>query len=81
MKTTPCNTRWRVVRSATATALQVGTLVFLCPSLVLAYVDPVSGSIVLQILAAGLFAASLVFRRIRTRISGAFRTLLGRFRA
>lgn len=44
-----------------------GLLVFhlVSPSIAWAYLDPISGSIILQILAAGFLAAAATFRRSR----------------
>ena len=38
---------------------------FVAPRRAFGYIDPLSGSIVLQVLAAGLMAATLSFRRFR----------------
>lgn len=46
------------------------------PTLGWAYLDPISGSLVLQVLAAGFLAAAATFRRSRTW----FARLLDRFR-
>ena len=45
----------------------LGLVVFhlVAPSLALAYLDPITGSIVLQVLAAGFIAAAATFRRSR----------------
>ena len=45
----------------------LGILVFhlVSPSIAWAYLDPISGSIILQILAAGFLAAAATFRRSR----------------
>ena len=58
----------------------VAALVLLAtlPSDALAYIDPVSGSIVLQVLAAGFFAGSLAFRKVRDRLSQGLRAILRR---
>jgi hypothetical protein len=40
------------------------------PSLALAYLDPITGSLVLQILAAGFLAAAATFRRSREWVTG-----------
>ena len=59
--------RWMIVAGL--------VLVVATPSTAMAYIDPISGSIVLQVLAAGVFAASLAFRRIREQISQVFRSI------
>jgi hypothetical protein len=61
-------------------AAKVVLLLLLLPRTGLAYIDPVSGSIVLQVLAAGLFAASLAFRRLRLRIASVLRDVFSWFR-
>ena len=38
-----------------------------------AYIDPGTGSLVLQLLAAGLVSAALIFRRSIARVLGLFR--------
>ena len=43
------------------------------PTRAWAYLDPITGSIVLQVLAAGFIAAMATFRRTRTWIAGLFR--------
>lgn len=63
---------WRVTAAA--------VLVLFVPASALAYVDPVSGSIVLQILAAGFFAASIAFRRVRGGLVAGFRSIARRLR-
>jgi hypothetical protein len=45
----------------------------LLPTPAQAYLDPGSGSMILQILAAGLVTASVVFRRSIARVLGFFR--------
>jgi len=59
--------RWTIVAGL--------VLVVATPSTAMAYIDPISGSIVLQVLAAGVFAGSLAFRRIREQISQFFRSI------
>jgi hypothetical protein len=58
----------------------VAVLVMLTPSSAMAYIDPISGSIVLQVLAAGFFAGSLAFRRVRDGIAEGFRSIARRIR-
>ena len=55
----------------------MGLLVFhlVAPSLALAYLDPITGSIVLQVLAAGFLAAAATFRRSREWLAGFVRRL------
>lgn len=57
-----------------------GLLVFhlVAPSMAWAYLDPITGSIVLQILAAGFLAAAATFRRSREWFSGLITRLRGR---
>jgi len=43
-----------------------------------AYVDPGSGSLIIQAVAASLVGAALMFRRIREGIADTFRTGVGR---
>jgi len=62
--------RWRFAAFA--------VLVLLTPSSAMGYIDPISGSIVLQVLAAGFFAASLAFRRFRDGIAGGIRSVARR---
>jgi hypothetical protein len=52
--------------------LVLGVAVFhlVAPSLALAYLDPITGSLVLQVLAAGFLAATATFRRSREWIAG-----------
>jgi hypothetical protein len=40
------------------------------PRMAYGYIDPLSGSIVLQVLAAGLMAATLSVRRLRNWVKG-----------
>jgi hypothetical protein len=67
----------RRVRWVIATGL---VLILTTPSAAMAYIDPISGSIVLQVLAAGFFAGSLAFRRIRERIARGFHSMSRRSR-
>jgi len=46
----------------------------------LAYIDPLSGSIILQVLAAGALAASFTAKRIWSRLATSLRTVLTRIR-
>lgn len=57
-----------------------GLLVFhlLSPTFASAYLDPITGSIVLQVVAAGFLAAAATFRKSREWISGAVRRITGR---
>ena len=48
------------------------------PPYAAAYIDPLSGSIVFQVLAAGFFAAYLSIKRFRDHLSGSVRSLLSR---
>lgn len=59
----------------TAGTLLVALAVFhvVVPPRALAYLDPITGSIVLQILAAGFIAAMATFRRARVWVAGLFR--------
>jgi hypothetical protein len=43
-----------------------------------AYIDPVSGSIILQVLAAGVLAAAFTFKRFMYRIRHAARSIRSR---
>jgi len=45
-----------------------------------AYIDPLSGSIVFQVLAASFMAAYLSFRRFRDYLSGSIRNIMSRLR-
>lgn len=45
------------------------------PSLAYAYIDPMSGSIILQALAAGLLAALLMFKRFWYHLADACRRI------
>ena len=66
-------------RSPSITARDVlgGLVVFhlVAPTLVFAYLDPITGSIVLQVLAAGFLAAAATFRKSRDWISGVVRRI------
>jgi hypothetical protein len=42
------------------------------------YIDPTAGSLVLQVLAAGVLSAVAVFARLREGLKQAFRSLLPR---
>lgn len=57
----------RGVHALAARDVILGLVVFhlVAPSLALAYLDPITGSIVLQVLAAGFLAAAATFRRSR----------------
>lgn len=54
-----------------AADIALGVIVFhlIAPPFALAYLDPISGSIILQILAAGFLAAAATFRRSRQWLS------------
>jgi hypothetical protein len=54
-----------------------GVVVFhlIMPPLAMAYLDPISGSIILQVLAAGFLAAAATFRRSRQWLSDLFSRL------
>ena len=54
-------------------ALLIGCFLLVTPQPAQAYLDPGSGSMILQILAAGLVTASVVFRRSIARVLGFFR--------
>jgi hypothetical protein len=59
-------------------AKMVGTailLLALLPSPAVAYIDPISGSILLQILAAGVLGAVLTVKRFWNGLSGAARNV------
>ncbi len=61
--------------------LAVALLVSLiAPRRAFAYIDPLSGSIVLQVLAAAILAASLTLRKLRTWMGRTVRELFSRFR-
>ncbi|MCA9726086.1 MAG: hypothetical protein R3E12_01030 [Candidatus Eisenbacteria bacterium] len=49
------------------------TLFLICARPAQAYLDPGSGSMILQLLAAGLVTATVVFRRSLARVVGLFR--------
>lgn len=53
-------------------------LVLAFPRDALAYIDPITGSIVLQILAAGVLAITITGKRVRDRASTLVRRLLRR---
>lgn len=53
-------------------------LLALLPSPAHAYLDPVSGSIILQVIAAGIFAGVVTTKRFWARIKRAFGSLRGR---
>ena len=46
----------------------------LAPQPVYGYIDPLSGSIILQVLAAGLLGASITIKRFRWKIMSFFRS-------
>jgi hypothetical protein len=50
------------------------------PPYAAAYIDPLSGSIVFQVLAAGFFAAYLSIKRFRDYLRGSLRSLVSRLR-
>lgn len=56
----------------------LGLFVFhvIAPRLALAYLDPITGSIVLQVLAAGFLAAAATFRKSREWLAGIFQRLM-----
>jgi hypothetical protein len=60
--------------------LILGIVVFhlVAPSLALAYLDPITGSLVLQVLAAGFLAAAATFRRSREWFAGLLNRLAKR---
>lgn len=62
----PARSRLPHLRPGTAD-IALGVIVFhlITPPFALAYLDPISGSIILQILAAGFLAAAATFRRSR----------------
>jgi hypothetical protein len=62
--------KFGVLRNA---ALLAGTLLLIAPHVAHAYIDPGTGSMVLQLLAAGLVSAALIFRRSLMRVLGLFR--------
>ena len=53
----------------------------LAPRQAFAYIDPVSGSIILQVLAAGLLAASLTHKRWRAWVGRTVRGMISRRRS
>lgn len=57
--------------------LLIASLVF--PKSAYAYIDPMSGSIILQALAAGLLAALFVFKRFWYRVTDTCRRIWHRF--
>ena len=62
-------------RAPAAGTILLGLVVFhvVAPVQALAYLDPITGSIVLQVLAAGFVAAMATFRRTREWFGGLFR--------
>jgi hypothetical protein len=66
---------WRNAAMLTA-AIVLAEAVFPRPAH--AYIDPVSGSILLQVVAAGALAAAFTFKRITRRMSHFVRTLWAR---
>ena len=46
-----------------------------------AYIDPISGSIILQVVGAALLAAALSVKRVWTKVTGGVEWMLNLFRA
>jgi hypothetical protein len=66
--------RRHVVRAAATLLLAFAVL----PTPAYAYIDPISGSVILQVLAAGFLAAGLVFRTTLSRAKDGVRRLWSR---
>lgn len=67
----------KLLPAPASVSLLLGLVVFhsVAPPQALAYLDPVTGSIVLQVLAAGFLAAAATFRRSRQWVSDLVRKL------
>jgi hypothetical protein len=71
--------RWLSRSTSVGAALLV--LLLITPAPLFGYIDPLSGSIILQVIAAGVFAGLLTVKRFWFRVRAAFgrlRTLLAR---
>ncbi len=66
------------VRGAVTTTGVAVLLLAILPTPVYAYLDPVSGSIILQVIAAGVFAGALTTKRFWARVKRAFGSLRAR---
>jgi hypothetical protein len=64
----------RVIRATVA----LGLASLLVPTPVYAYIDPITGSAILQVLAAGVLAAGLMFRTTLSRVTDGLRRLWSR---
>lgn len=67
----------RLERLPSLADILIGLAVFhaIAPSMALAYLDPITGSVVLQILAAGFLAAIATFRKSRDWLTNWLRRL------
>ena len=61
-------------------SLLFGVALFAFPTLAHAYVDPASGSLILQVISAFVLASMLSFRRARLWLGDRFRSLRNRVR-
>lgn len=64
----------RVYRRFVRWAAALCFLLLITPAPALAYIDPLSGSIILQVLAAGAFASLLTMKRFWSRVKHTFHT-------
>ena len=63
----------RQVPMAGSVLLALAVFHVVAPTRAWAYLDPITGSIVLQVLAAGFLAAMASYRRFRVWVAGLFR--------
>lgn len=61
-----------------ATVCLGSLLILLTPLPAAAYIDPISGSVILQVIAAALLAGLLSFKRAWSWVGSRFREVLGR---
>ena len=64
-----------LTRRAVSYAAGLLVLLLISPLPLYGYIDPLSGSIILQVLAAGLFAGLLTIKRFWLRVRSAFSRL------
>jgi hypothetical protein len=70
-----------VVRNGLATAGAILLASAIAPPPAHAYIDPVSGSIILQVIAAGALAAAFTFKRFTLKVRETIRSLWIRIRS
>lgn len=63
------------LKSAVSSMAVAVLLLVVVPTPVYAYLDPVSGSIILQVIAAGVFAGAMTTKRFWARVKRAFGNL------